>query len=557
MLLDVRPDHLRIVQAILQKHVPQHVVWAFGSRAKWTAKEYSDLDLCVVTDKPLDFSVLGGMAEDFSDSDLPWKVDVVDWATTSESFRKIIERDKVVVQKPRVGRVSASVTRHVTDEAGKDLGMAGERSDKPLSELCSYINRGSAPAYIETGGVLVLNQKCVRDQRVGFLEARRTDQARKPVIADRMLQPLDILVNSTGVGTLGRVAQLAALPESATVDSHVTIVRPDPAAVDPRYLGFAIRLFEREIEELAEGSTGQTELSRARLAAFTVPVAPENEQRAIAHILGTLDDKIELNRLLSETLEAMARAIFKSWFVDFDPVRAKRDGRDPGLPKPLADLFPARLVDSELGEIPQGWVVRPLRDLTEYLSRGLGPVYIESGGVCVLNQKCIRDRRIDFAKARRHDQNKKSAGGCLLRRLDVLVNSTGVGTLGRVAQLWHLPEQAIVDSHVTVLRAAPGVDPWFFGTGLTDREAEIEALGEGSTGQTELSRVRLGNLACLAPPGALQRQFGLIAAQLLDRLSNGQQESNTLAALRDTLLPKLISGDLRVKDAERFVERAS
>lgn len=97
-LIDIRPDHLQIVRSILQKHVPQYEVWAFGSRAKWTAKDYSDLDLCIVSDKPLNFSVLGAMAEDFSDSDLPWKVDVVDWATTSESFRKIIERDKVVVQ---------------------------------------------------------------------------------------------------------------------------------------------------------------------------------------------------------------------------------------------------------------------------------------------------------------------------------------------------------------------------------------------------------------------------------------------------------------------------
>lgn len=87
-----------MVSDLLQKHVPQYEVWAFGSRAKWTAKPHSDLDLCIVSDKPLSFSVLGALAEDFSDSDLPWKVDVVDWATTSESFRKIIERDKVVVQ---------------------------------------------------------------------------------------------------------------------------------------------------------------------------------------------------------------------------------------------------------------------------------------------------------------------------------------------------------------------------------------------------------------------------------------------------------------------------
>ena len=99
MLLDIRPDHLQIVQAILQKHIPEYEVWAFGSRAKWKAKEYSDLDLCVITKEPLSFTILGLMAEDFSESDLPWKVDVVDWSTTNESFRKIIEKDKVVIQK--------------------------------------------------------------------------------------------------------------------------------------------------------------------------------------------------------------------------------------------------------------------------------------------------------------------------------------------------------------------------------------------------------------------------------------------------------------------------
>ena len=97
-LIDLRPDHWEIVRAILQKHVPQYAVWAFGSRAKWKAKDYSDLDLAIITDKPLSLDVSASLSDDFSESDLPWRVDVVDWATTSESFRKIIERDKVVVQ---------------------------------------------------------------------------------------------------------------------------------------------------------------------------------------------------------------------------------------------------------------------------------------------------------------------------------------------------------------------------------------------------------------------------------------------------------------------------
>ncbi len=98
LMIDIRPDHLQIVQDILKKHVPEHEVWAFGSRVKWTAKQYSDLDLCVISDKPLDFGLMSDLKDAFSESDLPWKVDVVDWATTSVSFRKIIEGERVVMK---------------------------------------------------------------------------------------------------------------------------------------------------------------------------------------------------------------------------------------------------------------------------------------------------------------------------------------------------------------------------------------------------------------------------------------------------------------------------
>ncbi|HDD23982.1 MAG TPA: restriction endonuclease subunit S, partial [Chloroflexi bacterium] len=191
--------------------------------------------------------------------------------------------------------------------------MAGEWQLESLGELCLLINRGIAPAYTEQGGILVINQKCIRDHRVSLAEAKRTGPKAKRVPEDRLLRPFDVLVNSTGVGTLGRVAQVKKLPEPATVDSHVTIVRPDPEKIYPRYLGFVLEFKQPEIEALAEGSTGQIELPRARLRELEVPVPPLPVQRAIAHILGTLDDKIELLRRMNETLEAMARALFKSW----------------------------------------------------------------------------------------------------------------------------------------------------------------------------------------------------------------------------------------------------
>ena len=325
----------------------------------------------------------------------------------------------------------------------------------------------------------------------------------------------------------------------------------DPEFVPYLLLGNKAKL----LSSVDSAGHGTGRLNSDTLLNLPVRIPPLQKQHAIAHILGALDDKIELNRRMNETLEAMARAIFKSWFVDFDPVRAKAEGRDPGLPKRIVDLFPNLFEDSELGEIPKGWAVMPLRDLASYLSRGVGPAYVEADGICVLNQKCIRDRRVDFSRARRHDPSKKSTEGRTLRLLDILVNSTGVGTLGRIAQLWNLPESAIIDSHVTVIRAAKDVDPWFLGISLIGREADVEALAEGSTGQTELSRTRLGELTCLVPAVELQASFGKLVGPLLSRLSVNEQTSITLAALRDTLLPKLISGELRVNDFERSLER--
>jgi type I restriction enzyme S subunit len=302
---------------------------------------------------------------------------------------------------------------------------------------------------------------------------------------------------------------------------------------------------------IGEACHGTGVLPTDRIQALAIPVPSIKEQRAIARILGALDDKIELNRKVNATLEAMARALFKSWFVDFDPVRAKAEGRAPsGMDAETAKLFPSEFVESELGPIPKGWSIAALQDMTSYLNRGIGPAYLDDGGVCVLNQKCIRNHRVDVSNARRHDASKKSIEGRLIRDLDILVNSTGVGTLGRVAQIWWLSEDTIVDSHVTIVRAASNVDPWFLGVGIIEREPEIEALGEGSTGQTELSRLRLGSLLGIRPPEELQRRFGSAVSHQLRRIAAHERETQMLACVRDGLLPRLLSGELSVADAE-------
>lgn len=434
--------------------------------------------------------------------------------------------------------------------------MVGERNDPVLlSSLCVLINRGVAPAYTNDGGVLVLNQRCIRDGRINWALARYTDPAQKSLPHNKLLKPFDILVNSTGVGTLGRVAQIGVFDLQATVDSHVTIVRPDASRVDPVYLGLVLRDRQADIEALAEGSTGQTELSRFSLGALAVSLPPVPVQRVVASLLGSLDDKIELNQRIVATLEEMTQALFKSWFVDFDPVHAKAEGRDPVLPADTAALFPDRFGDDGL---PEGWRRETLRpSLAQLVTRGITPTYADEG-LAVINQKCIRNRRVDFALARWHDTTSRRVPDAkLLQAGDIVINSTGAGTLGRVAQVRQLGVEATVDTHVTIVR--PSRDAaWsnYLGLQLISREDQIEQLGQGSTGQTELSRDAVASLSVVVPSDRVLDAFSDVTAPLLSHLDAALSESAVLRELRDTLLPKLISGELHIKDAEAAVEAA-
>ena len=218
-----------------------------------------------------------------------------------------------------------------------------------------------------------------------------------------------------------------------------------------------------------EGTSGRQRVSWQAIADYEIPDFSSLERSGIGSALSSMDNLIASNRRVNRTLEAMARTLFKAWFVDFEPVRAKLEGRWqrgqslPSLPAHLYDLFPDQLVESELGEVPEGWKVSALGKVSSYLNRGISPKYINLGGVSVLNQKCIRDFWIDTSKARRHDVAQKKIDGRALELGDVLVNSTGVGTLGRVAQVRRLAETTIVDSHVTVVRSGPRINSMYLG----------------------------------------------------------------------------------------------
>ncbi len=275
-------------------------------------------------------------------------------------------------------------------------------------------------------------------------------------------------------------------------------------------------------------------LSRRDFLSYPVP-PPSTQRRIVVALLDALEERIELNRRINETLEAMARALFKSWFVDFDPVRAKAEGRDPGLPKPLADLFPARLVDSELDEIPEGWEVKKLGELLE-LAYGK-PLKAEDrrdGNIPVYGSN---------GQVGWHDERLVAGPGIVVGRK----GNPGIAT-------WVPTDFFPIDTTFYVV-PKPNCQSLEFLFHVL-RTHDLASLGADSA-VPGLNR----NLAYMSdqllPPPPLLVQFERVASTFSCRVNRGNDETRTLAALRDTLLPKLISGELRVKDAEKLIGRAA
>ena len=300
-------------------------------------------------------------------------------------------------------------------------------------------------------------------------------------------------------------------------------------------------LLTRDINGMDSGSAIPS-TNREDFYSLPVTVPPLSEQRAIAHILGTLDDKIELNRRMNETLEAMSRALFKSWFVDFDPVRAKMESRDPSLPKHLADLFPDRLVDSEVGPIPEGWETATLGDHVDNFDSKRVPV---SGA-----ERAKRQGPFPYhgaAGVMDHIDNYLFDGIYLLIGEDgSVIHESGLAITQYVwGKFW-------VNNHAHVLQGKGPVS-----TEQVYLYFHFEPVAPYVTGavQPKLSQGRMNNMPFLFPGAAICKGFLKVISPWFARRRACSVEGKTLATLRDTLLTKLISGDLRVKDAETFLER--
>lgn len=230
----------------------------------------------------------------------------------------------------------------------------------------------------------------------------------------------DALVATVGswppnwASVVGKAVLVPPNAEGAIQNQNTCCVRALSGKANQRFVYYTLKSdeFAHYAANSASGSANQARLPVSKLEEFTFNLPPLEEQQSIAGLLGALDDRITLLRETNATLEATAQALFKSWFVDFDPVRAKMDGRTPeGMDEATAALFPDGLGTSELGDVPRGWRVEALGTVCSYMNRGLSPKYLEAGGVLVLNQKCVRDFSVKFSKGRRHDSAQRKIEG--------------------------------------------------------------------------------------------------------------------------------------------------
>jgi type I restriction enzyme S subunit len=334
------------------------------------------------------------------------------------------------------------------------------------------------------------------------------------------------------------------------------ITKPD--LLNSRYIFFVLSQpeYQWELVSIATGSANQVNISGKQIESLMIPIPPPEEQRKITELLGAIDDKIELNRQMNNTLENIARVLFKSWFVDFDPVRAKIKGRQPyGMEAETAELFPDAFEDSALREIPRGWKTGTVRDCCIRVENGSTPSrntpsswspktipWLTSGEVY---QKIIISTNSFISEDGFRNSSTK------LWPLGTTIVALYGATTGQAS---------LLAREMCANQACCGLIPdnfmqYYIYLHLAFSTEDFKRLARGSA-QQNISQQIVADFSTLIPDLAVLKCFHKRVSPLFEKWASNLEESQTLTAIRDALLPKLLSGQFRVRDAEKLVECA-
>ena len=548
--IDITAGQRKTILTLLERHLPGTEAWVYGSRAKWTSRPQSDLDL-VVFATPEQRRGVGNLREAFEESDLPFRVDLFVWDEVPETFREQIEAEH------------AMLAVALTPSIPTNSGMVGEWVESTLGEVADFLSGGTPAkscAGYWGGSIPWVSAKDMKRFRIEDTEDHVSEVGVDS--GTRLVPEGTVLLLARGM-TLINDVPICVAQRPVTFNQDVKALRAKPHAA-PEYLPYLLlgnkqRLLS--LVDLAGHGTGRLNTDELKALDIVLPACPE-QQRAIAGILGTLDDKFELNRRMNETLEAMVQALFKDWFIDFGPVRAKAEGRDYGLPRPLADLFPVRLVQSELGEIPEGWTVETLADHFEavkgvsYKGSGLGAV-----GVPLHNLNSIHEgggykyEGIKYYSGEHAERHVVLPGDLIVANTEQGHERLLIGYAAVVPSVYG--NYGIASHHIYRVRPRPGCRLEASYLCFLLNSPQMHDLVSGFANGTTVNMLPLDALQkppIVCPPGPLVEEFGVLAGNARQCSEELLSESSTLAALRDLLLPKLISGEIRLRDAEKTVE---
>ena len=427
-----------------------------------------------------------------------------------------------------------------------------------LGDICTKIGSGATPrggkeVYLRDGPCALIRSQNVHNDQfhfdgLAFIDIQQaTDLDNVEVFAD------DVLLNITG-DSVARACQVAPDVLPARVNQHVAIIRPDPDKLLPRYLRYFLVSPETQAMLLSWAGSGGTRnaLTKGMIESFDVR-APMDiaEQRAIAHILGTLDDKIELNRRMNETLEAMARGLFKDWFVDFGPTRAKAESRDPYLAPEIWDLFPDKL--DEDGK-PEGWETQSVIDQAEWVNgAAYGNMHFSNAHDALPVVK-IAELKAGVTKNTKRT-NTELGDKYRIRDRELLFSWSGNPDTSIDTFIWTGGE-AWLNQHIFAVRDNGARTPAFLYTMLKWLKPEFTEIARNkqTTGLGHVTKQDLKRMQIYVGPRELLEESEHLIGPLHARMQTNLVENMTLAQTRDLLLPKLMSGEIRVSDADKIVQ---
>ena len=520
--IDISTEQHKTILMLLQRYLPETTAWVYGSRAKWTSRHDSDLDL-VVFAKPGQYNQVGELREAFEESNLPFRVDLFVWDDVPDSFRKNIREQHIELTLGHE-EISDPIT------AIWPLATVEEISEKvAMGPFGSSIK-------VETfvpEGIPVISGQHLHSTRVDDSPGHKfiTEEHAKR-LANANVQRGDIIFTHAG-----NIGQVAYIPENSRYERYIIsqrqfYARCNPVKAIPEFITYYFKSREGQHKLLANASqVGVPSIAQpvTYLRTIEIPLPLLSEQRPIAHILGTLDDKIELNRRMNETLEAMTRAIFEDWFVDFGPTRAKMEGREPYLSSEIWDLFPDALDDE--GK-PGGSEMRRLEGILELVyGKSLPAKNRMPGNVSVYG-----------------------SGGVIGTHNIALIDGPAVivGRKGTVGALyWEDGPAFPID---TVFYVIPRIGSLLFSYHMLAfqplRDMNTDAAVPG------LNRNNVYRLEFALPSFTLASAFEELVGPIWERRSQNLKEMQILKKIRDLLLPKLISGEIRLTEAEEAIETA-